>query len=163
MQRAAHPTYVQSLGAIGRYLDQHGYESLVLCELGDGFVVRVVRGENLPEAIPFPMSDMYNLVRLTTDEAGRTRNLGPLAPIPTGCFIRRTLGSYRDFLSAFGRQCDQLEATTIMVMELSDAVLVSYQKVLTTYDTWEAGTYEYLYNEQGLRKLMLGSASTLRR
>src|SRR5229473_963996 len=55
MQRTAHPTYFQSLGAIGRYLDQHGYESLVLCELGDGFVVRVVRGDNLPEAIPFPM------------------------------------------------------------------------------------------------------------
>lgn len=163
MQRAPQPTYQQSLGAIGRYMDQHGYEGLVLCELGDGFVVRAVRGENLPEAIPFPMSDMYNLVRLAAEEAGRTKGLAPPAPVAGGSYIRRTLGSYRDFLSAFGRQCDQLEAATIMVMELADSVLVSYQKVHTTFESWEASTYEYLYNEQGLRKLMLGSASTLRR
>ena len=163
MQRPAQPTYQQSLAAIGRYLDQHGYESLVLCELGDGFVVRVVRGDNLPEAIPFPMSDMYNLVRLATEEASRTRGLSPLAPVASGSFVRRTLGSYRDFLGAFGRQCDQLTANTIMVMELADSVLVSYQKVHSTFESWEADSYEYLYNEQGLRKLMLGSTSTLRR
>ncbi len=163
MQRAAQPTYQQSLGAIGRYLDQHGYDDLVLCELGDGFVVRVIRAGSLPEAIPFPMSDMYNLVRLATEEGGRTKGLPPLAPRADGSFIRRTLGSYRDFLAAFGRQCDQLEATTVLVMELPDAVLVSYQKVHTTYESWEASSFEYLYNEQGLRKLMLGSTSTLRR
>jgi hypothetical protein len=38
MQRGSQPTYQQGLGAIGRYLDQHGFEDLILCELGDGFV-----------------------------------------------------------------------------------------------------------------------------
>ena len=48
-------------------------------------------------------------------------------------------------------------------MELSDSVLVSYQTVHTTYESWEGSTFDYVYNEQGLRKLMLGSTSTLRR
>jgi hypothetical protein len=163
MQRGAQITYQQSLGAIGRYLDQHSYEDLVLCELSDGFVVRAVRGGALPEAIPFPQADMANLVRLAAEEAARTKGLAPIVPRPDGSFLRRVLGSYRDFLTAFGTQLDQLEAHTIMVVELPDSVLVAYQKIHTTYESWEATAFEYLYNEQGLRKLMLASASALRR
>lgn len=162
MQRAAQPTYQQGLGAIGRYLDQHGYDSLVLCELMDGFVVRAVRGDNVAEAIPFPMSDMHNLVR-QAGMAGKTASLAAPAPVLDGSFLRRVLGGYRDFLAAFGRQCDQLEASTVLVMELPDAVLVSYQKVSTTYEAWEASTYEYIYNEQGVRRLVMGSTFTARR
>jgi len=162
-QQSSHPTYVQSLGAIGRYLDQHGYHSLVLCELGDGFVVRAIRGENLPEAIPFPMTDMFNLIRLANERTSRTKPLAPTPQDPLASFVRRVVGGYYEFLSALGQQCDQTDAASLMVMELADSVLLSYQKTLTTYDAWDSSTYEYLYNEQGARKLIMGSAPSLRR
>jgi hypothetical protein len=163
MQQAAHLSYQQSLGAIGRYLDQHGYDSLVLCELADGFVARASRGDQLPQVIPFPLSDLHTLVRTTTEELGRARPEPPPTTAAERSFIQRSAGNYRDFLAAFGRQCDQVGAGTILVMELGDAVLVSYQKAGSGYESWDACAHEYLYNEQGVRKLLLGSAFALKR
>lgn len=163
MQRAAQSSYQQAFGAIGRYLDQHRYDSLVLCELDDGFVARAVRNEGLPEAIPFPSSDMHNLIRLASEEGITTRGPAPPPPLPGGTFIQRTVGSYRGFLSALGRQCDQLEAGTVTVLELADSVLVCYQKSLSVHDSWETCSYEYLYDEQGVHALLAGGAASARR
>ncbi|HWE60596.1 MAG TPA: hypothetical protein VHB98_02690 [Chloroflexota bacterium] len=109
------------------------------------------------------MSDLHHLMREAAELADQTKRLAPPTSVPEGSFIQRVVGSYREFLSAFGRQCDQMEATTLLVMELSDAVLVSYQKTVSTYEAWDSRTFEFLYNEQGVRRLVLGSAFALKR
>jgi hypothetical protein len=162
MQRGSPPNYQQSLGAIGRYLDIHGYDDVVLCELGDGFVGRVMNDGQLVEAIPFQTSDLANMIRAANEEIGRVKNITPPPPGPTASFIRRTLGTYREFLTALGRQCDMLEANSVMLVELPDAVLVAYRKTVGPFDSGQAASCEYLYDESGMRKLMLGSASALR-
>jgi hypothetical protein len=162
MQRGSQPNYQQSLGAIGRYLDIHGYDDAVLCELGDGFVGRVMSDGQLVEAIPFQTSDLANMIRAANEEIGRVKNITPPPPDPNASFIRRTLGTYREFLTALGRQCDLLEANSVMLVELPDAVLVAYRKTVGPFDSAQAASCEYLYDESGMRKLMLGSASALR-
>lgn len=163
MQQPAHLPYQQKLSAIGRYLDQQGYDSLLLCELADGFVVRAARGDHLPEAIPFPTSELAMLVRASAEEGGNAKRRTPASEGAYETIIRRVVGSYGEFLAALGRQCDQLEASTLLVMEMSDSVLVAYQKPLTTFESWESCTYEYVYDEAGLRKLVLGSSFALKR
>ncbi|MDB5076127.1 MAG: hypothetical protein JWO42_2306 [Chloroflexi bacterium] len=162
MQRGSHPTYQQGLGAIGRYLDQHGYEDLVLCELGDGFVGRVVLNGRLVEAIPFSVNDLNRMIRMAAEETGRLRQSPPLAPNPDGSFMRRTVGGYRDFLSALGRQCDWLEASSVLLVELPEAMLVTYRKPAGSPDASQMSNYEYLYDESGIRQLMMGNTSGLR-
>jgi hypothetical protein len=161
MQRGSHTTYQQGLGAIGRYLDQHGYEDLVLCELGDGFVGRVLHNGQLVEAIPFTISDLNNLIRRAAEETGRLRQAPPPAPNPDGSFMRRTLGGYRDFLSALGRQCDRVGADSVLLVELPEAMLVAYRRTSGAYDASHVESYEYLYDEAGIRQLMTGSTSSL--
>lgn len=162
MQRGSQPNYQQSLGAIGRYLDIHGYDDVVLAELGDGFVGRVMNDGQLVEAIPFQTSDLANMIRAANEEIGRVKNVALPPAGATASFIRRTLGTYREFLTALGRQCDLLEANSVMVVELPDAVLMAFRKTVGPFDSGQAASCEYLYDESGMRKLMLGSASALR-
>ncbi|MGH2390653.1 MAG: hypothetical protein ACRDIE_20830, partial [Chloroflexota bacterium] len=105
MQRLTQPSYQQGLGAIGRYLDQYGFEDLLLCELDDGFVGRVTQAGNLVEAIPFPLADLQSMVR-QPGEAESPRDAGNQTPHSSGSFLRRTIGTYKDFLAALGAQCD---------------------------------------------------------
>ena len=161
MQRATQVSYQQALGAIGRYMDQHGYEDLVLCELSDGYVARMMRDGNLVEAVPFAMSDVIGLIRANesaavTEEAS---TLAANAPVYVNAsFVRRVLGGYRGFLSALGRQCDALEAHTIMIIELRDALVVAFQKPASSYEIGEASMSEFIYDEAGLLTLMSSQA-----
>ena len=159
MQRGTLQGYQHMLGAIGRYLDQHSYEDVLLCELGDGFVGRVLQGGRLVAAIPFQASDLAGMVRAAADELSRPRNSAPLPPVPGGSFLRRVQGGYRDFLGALGQQLDQLEATSIIIAELADAVLVVYRRPVGPYDSGAAAASEFLYDESGVRTLMAGNAS----
>ncbi len=156
MQRSTQPTYQQGLGAIGRYLDQYGFEDLVLCELDDGFVGRVTQAGRLVEAIPFPMADLQTMVRQPGNGGAR----GSLEPQPTGSFIRRAIGSYRDFLSALGAQCDLLQATAILVVELADEVLFTFRPGAETGNLGEPSSREFLYDDAGVRHLLLSHSPT---
>ena len=157
MYQPGHLSYHQVLGAIGHYLDRHSYDSLLLCELSDGFVARAVRGDRLPEALPFPLSELHNLVHEAAEEQGTAKAPELTTSVAAGSVIQRIVGSYRDFLGALGQQCDQVGATTILVLELSDSVLgPDDQKAGTTYEFWDSCSQEYLYNEQGVRKLVTG-------
>ncbi len=162
MQRGALQGYQQMLGAIGRYLDQHAFEDILLCELGDGFVGRVLQEGRLVAAIPFQASDLAGMVRAAAEDGLRSKSSPPVAPTQNGSYIRRTLGSYRDFLTALGHQLDRVEAASIIVAELADTVLVVYRRPVGPYDSGSAAACEYLYDGDGIRKLMAASASSLR-
>jgi hypothetical protein len=162
MQRGSQPTYQQGLGAIGRYLDQHGFEDLILCELGDGFVGRVMLDGRLVEAIPFSISDLNNMVRSPNDDTGRTKGASPHAPNSQGSFLRRTLGGYRDFMRALGHQCDLLEVNSFLLVELPLSVLVAYRRAPGSFDSTKGVSCEYLYDESGIHTLLNGNASLLR-
>jgi hypothetical protein len=162
VQRGILPNYQQTLGTIGRYLDQHLYDDLVLCELGDGFVGRVMQEGKLVEAIPFQSSDLANMIRAAAEEPPRMKSGPAVAPSPNGSFVRRTLGGYREFLTALGRQFDLLEANSVMIVELPDTVLVVYRRTIGPFDSSQSASCEFLYDESGMRKLLLGSAANLR-
>ena len=162
MQRGALQGYQQLLGAIGRYLDQHLYEDVLLCELADGFVGRVLLDGRLVAAIPFQSSDIAGMVRAGSDEPARPANNPSPADGHSSSFLRRILGSYRDFLTALGHQLDQVEATSIVIAELADSVLVVYRRLLGPYDSGSAAACEFLYDEGGVRKLMQDGAASLR-
>jgi hypothetical protein len=156
MQRGALQSYQHMLGAIGRYLDQHSYEDILLCELGDGFVGRVLQGGRLLAAIPFQASDLTGMVRAAAEETSRAQTIVPQPGLRRGSFLVRALGSYRYFLDALGGQLDRAEATSILVAELSDSVLVVYRRAVGPHDSGAAAASEYIYDECGVRKLMAG-------
>ena len=156
MQRSTQPTYQQGLGAIGRYLDQYGFEDLVLCELDDGFVGRVTQGGKLVEAIPFPLADLQTMVRQASP-GGAPGEALKHGSADSGSFIRRAIGSYRDFLDALGAQCDLLQATAILVVELADEVLFTFRPASGGSESGESTTREFLYDDAGLRQLLLGN------
>jgi len=159
MQRSTQPTYQQGLGAIGRYLDQYGFEDLLLCELDDGFVGRVTQGGKLVEAIPFPLADLQTMVRQPRnpeDPASQPRVTGQ----ESSSFIRRALGGYHEFLGALGAQCDLLQATAILVVELADEVLFTFRTGAAADDAGESLVREFLYDDAGVRQLLLGHAPT---
>lgn len=162
MQRGTLQGYQHMLGAIGRYLDQHAYEDVLLCELGDGFVGRVLQGGRLVAAIPFQASDLAGMVRAAADNTARPRAGAAPSSETDGSFLRRVQGSYRDFLTALGEQLDLLEATSIIVAELADSVLVVYRRPVGPYDSGAASASEYLYDENGVRTLMAASAAGVR-
>jgi hypothetical protein len=162
MDTGTHPTYRQTLAAIGRYLDQHSYDDLILCELGDGYVGRVMQAGRLVEAIPFQAADLAGMIRADAEEAAQPGSREVLAPNPRGSFVRQTVGSYHDFLAALGRQCDMLEAKSLVIAELPAAVLVVFGRQVGQSGSGEATRCEYMYDADGMRRLMLGSASALR-
>ena len=174
MQHPEQPNYTQVLSFIGRTLDEHGYHSLILCELEDGFVARITRPDGVAEAIPFPLSDLNNLsFRIRVAERPRV----PRQTTPRS-FIGRAAGGFEAFLTPFGRQCDHMGVHSVLVVELEDAVLVSYRPhhpaaredeeaewtgntqfrlSATSHDANNANEpsdYEYLYFEDGVRKLI---------
>lgn len=174
MQHSDQLNYTQVLSIIGRALDEHGYHSLILCELEDGFVARITRPDGVAEAIPFPRSDLNNLsFRIRVAE--RPRVAGQVAP---RSFIGRAAGGFEAFLVPFGRQCDRMGVHSVLVVELEDAVLVSYRPHQLTSRSvdaaeWtgnvqfklsstsheasnsnEPSDYEYLYFEDGVRRLV---------
>jgi hypothetical protein len=151
MQSVGQPGYAQVLSVIGRSLDDHGYHSLILCELDDGFVARVTRPDGWTEAIPYPRSDLADLASRAAG-AGRTAMTGSRPGARS--FIGRTAGSYEAFLAPLGRQCDRLRVHSVLVVELEDAVLVSYRPTRAVNDPITPADYEYLYFEDGLRQLL---------
>ena len=180
MQHVDQFNYTQALSIIGRVLDEHGYHSLILCELEDGFVARITRPDGVAEAIPFPRGDLNNLsFRLRVAERPRVApNTAPRS------FIGRVAGGFEAFLVPFGRQCDRLGVHSVLMVELVDAVLVSYRprqlaskadeasewtgnvqfKLSTAShevnNAKEPSDYEYLYFEDGVRKLMRRYSAT---
>ena len=151
MHPSAVHSYQQALGAIGEYLDRRACSDLLLCSLEDGYVARVERRPGPPEALTFPLDEVVALIR--------ARDGRETPPLPSGrgettSLILRTLGGYAAFLDALGQECDRLEATSMLVLELHDAVLISYQRAPSSRETWQAGTREYLYDEAGLRQLV---------
>jgi hypothetical protein len=174
MQHGDQPNYTQVFSIVGRALDEHGYHSLILCELEDGFVARITRPDGVPEAVPFPRSDLNNLsFRIKVAERPRVAQRGS-----PRSFIGRVAGGFEAFLTPFGRQCDHMGVHSVLVVELEDAVLVSYRprqlastsdvaaewtgsasyKLSTVShganDSGEPSDYEYLYFEDGVRKLL---------
>jgi hypothetical protein len=158
MQRLTQPSYQQGLGAIGRYLDQYGFEDLILCELDDGFVGRVTQAGKLVEAIPFPLADLQSMVRQPGGSVGQSASENR-QPRSSGSFIRRVLGTYRDFLSALGGQCDLLQASTILIVELPDEVLVTFRVPMEPNEEPETANREFLYDDAGVRQLLISAGS----
>jgi hypothetical protein len=155
MPQPSRLTYVQSLGAIGSYLDQQGYDNALICELADGFVVRAVKGDAPPEAIPFQLSDLHDLIGRLLEE-GRKRHAARATVTAnlSGSVIRRSVGGYQLMLSALGLQLDARDAAMVLVMELSETVLVTFRTIFTTDEAWDSAAQEYLYDEAGLRALL---------
>jgi hypothetical protein len=158
MQRLTQPSYQLGLGAIGRYLDQYGFEDLLLCELDDGFVGRVTQGGRLMEAIPFPLADVQSMVRQPGGAESRY-GTGNQPLQASGSFVRRVIGAYRDFLAALGAQCDLLQASTILIVELPDEMLITFQVPTAPNEPIEAGKREYLYDDAGVRQLLIDAGA----
>lgn len=159
MPQISRPNYRQSLGAIGRYLDHNGYDSAMLCELGEGFVVRAIKGDALPEAIPFQVSDLRDLVRQAIEEEKKRKKWkgGGTAEL-SASFVRRAAGSYQNLFAALGQQFDNLESTMVMVLELRDTVLVTYRTFVTASESWDSVSYEFLYDLNGVHQLLASVA-----
>jgi hypothetical protein len=159
MPQTSRPNYRQSLGAIGRYLDHNGYDSAMVCELGEGFVVRAIKGDVLPEAIPFQVSDLRDLIKQAIEEEKKRKKWkdGGTSDL-SASFVRRAAGTYQNMFTALGQQFDEIECTMVMILELRDTVLVTYRTVIASSESWDAVSFEYIYDLNGVRQLLASVA-----
>jgi hypothetical protein len=113
-------TYQSALRAVGAYLDEHGARRINLLESGDGFAVRYQPQRDTPDSV---------LVLLSTDklldlsaQPERKRRRGPF-----GLSTSIEHGAYENVLRALGFELDQVHAYSILVDEIDEGMVVTYQ------------------------------------
>ncbi|MGH2386623.1 MAG: hypothetical protein ACRDIE_00355, partial [Chloroflexota bacterium] len=57
--------------------------------------------------------------------------------------------------AALGAQCDLMQASTILIVELPDELLFTFQVPMAPNEPPEAGNREYLYDDAGVRQLLI--------
>lgn len=109
------PRYQWRLRLIGRHLDRHGAVTAWIVEEPGGFVVGHSRQPNSPDLIEtrFSFRQLEALEREML--AGRRRR----SPQPAG--------RYKDLLRALGFELEQQHAYSILIVEVEDTFVVTYQ------------------------------------
>lgn len=116
-------TYQWLLRAVGAYLDQESSCRISLAEVSDGFLVRLQRALHKldPQMEHFRRETLVEqLHAMMLQPAGaqhRVRHQGVWAKFPNG---------HQDFFRALGYELDQASARGILIEELEDGVIVTY-------------------------------------
>lgn len=116
MDHRTAPSYEVSLRAIGSYLDRQDARNVHVLEAPTGFLVRFEnRGDDVRgELVCFDYKD----VRPSGPEVDWLRNI----KLPSG-----RSRSYEVLLKAVGRQLDEIQAACILLDELPESLMISYE------------------------------------
>jgi hypothetical protein len=119
-------SYTWALRALGAYLDEHGAHEVTVLETPDGVVAtycskmggdeRALAEFSLDEMIAF-RTELEHRRAAALARAGKMTNAVPATPEP---------GRYQDVLRALGWELDDQRAYNILVQELDEEMLVTY-------------------------------------
>jgi CheY-like chemotaxis protein len=115
------PTFQNRLRSIGRQLDIYGYHTVTILDIEGGFLVRANRQRaRKPQALEFPDRDFPRLVAsaMEDDASKPEKPFHQSDLIPTG---------YEDVLRALGYRLDEVSASSIMITELEEQLVVSFK------------------------------------
>ncbi|MGI8968767.1 MAG: hypothetical protein ACR2GA_06660 [Chloroflexota bacterium] len=116
-------TYQWLLRALGAYLDQEPSCRISLTEVSDGFLVRLQRALHKldPQVEHVTRETLIEQLRdmsgLEAAKQGKARHQGIWAQFPNG---------HQDFFRALGYELDQEHAQGILVEELEEGIVVTY-------------------------------------
>ncbi len=115
-------TYQWLLRAIGAYLDQEPSCRITLAEVADGFVVRQQRALHKlePRMVQFRRETLVEQIhQLLSRGRGdlRVRHQGVWSKFPNG---------HQDFFRALGFELDEASARGVLVEELEDGIVITY-------------------------------------
>lgn len=129
------PTYQNRLRAIGHELDTHGYRTINLSQVLDGFHVRTfMPGQRAPEVLVFTDRDLHALVEQSVARRGTgERSTAHPRWLPTG---------YEDFLRAVGYELDQRKAEAITITEFDRAVAIGGVALLAQGGDYGLGPFQ---------------------
>lgn len=116
-------TYQWLLRALGAYLDEEPSCRISLAEVPDGFIVRLQRALHKlePEYEHFKretlVEQVHELFTRKRPSGARTRHQGIWASFPNG---------HQDFFRALGYELDDSHASNILIDELEDGLVITY-------------------------------------
>jgi hypothetical protein len=116
-------SYQWMLRALGAFLDEEPSCRLSLSEVPDGFLVRMQRALHKldPKVMHFKretlVEQLAHLMQQRPSAASRARHQGIWAHFPNG---------HQDFLRALGFELDQASAHGILIDELEDGIVLTY-------------------------------------
>lgn len=115
-------TYQWLLRSLGAYLDREPSCRISLAEVDDGFIVRLQRALHKldPQVEHFKRATLVEQLTelMNQPHSGqRTRHQGVWSKFPNG---------HQDFFRALGYELDQSSARVILIEELEDGVVVTY-------------------------------------
>lgn len=114
--------YQASLRSLGAYLDERNAHRINVIEAEAGFAVRFQPDAAVPDLI---------LVRLSLEELSeRDRDAGSLSKrrqLPFASRNNREESTYENILRALGYELDYVEAHGVLIDELEEGIVVTYQ------------------------------------
>ena len=147
-EHVLHRSYQNALRAIGRYADAEKYRAATLFEVQNGFILRAFSAADPSQvlAIEIPDEDVQELVVKNYAERGR-RDGGGGRPtlLPSG---------YEDFFRALGSYLDSRNARSVSVVEMVDAVAVSFLDLRSTNDAYLWQPQSFVIGADQIQKLL---------
>lgn len=122
------PSYQNSLRALGQYLDRQGAQRVNLLEEVNGYTVRYQLQRDHPDSV-FVRLSHDEIPTVATHAEGRKRR---------GLFGRgrdehgSSTQTYENVLRALGYELDQVEAYSLLIDEVDEGMLVTYQYLRPT-------------------------------
>lgn len=118
--------YQNSLRAVGAYLDERNAHRINVIEAADGFAVRYQLAATDPDSILARLSSQELSEREQDGGGGWKRRSFP--------FARNTheAATYENILRALGYELDYVEAYSLLIDELEEGIVVTYQYLKPT-------------------------------
>jgi hypothetical protein len=115
-------SYQTALRALGSFLDQHKARRINLLEAGDGFAVRYQETANSPDYVMARLPHA-ELVSVAAELERKRKRMS----FPFGGRDAGTRANYENVLRALGYELDHVEAYSLLVDEIDDGMVVTYQ------------------------------------
>lgn len=151
MEQETNPaaTYQTMLRSVGRHLDEEPSCRITLVEVPDGFLVRLQRTvyKLEPRVQHFKREDLLQdstqFVRSEKPIGVRQRHQGIWSHFPNG---------HQDFMRALGYELDVAGASSIVIDELEDGVVLTYTRRTSSEKEWE--TSVIVLNLEGIETIL---------
>jgi hypothetical protein len=114
--------YQYALRALGAYLDERRANSINLLEAEGGFAVRYQPQRNLPDTVLVRV-EYPELKELSAELERRRRRKS----FPFGSKESAGPNSYENVLRALGYELDEVQAYSILIDEIDDGMVITYQ------------------------------------